>query len=188
MSPLAPLGLFGFAGAAGGDYESIATVTVGSGGASTITFSSIGTDWTHLQLRILNRGETTLARTSIRFNSDSGNNYAQHIIGGDGSSVYAFSGTSQTYSELGVTPDSGATSNVYAAFIVDILDYRNTNKNKTIRTTSGYDANGSGWVAMNSGLWMSTSAITSITLQAGGVGSGDFNQYSHFALYGIKGA
>ena len=174
--------------AAVGDFESIATVTVGSGGAATITFSSIPATYTHLQIRIINRGETTLARTSIRFNGDSGTNYTQHIIGADGATVYAFSGTSQTYSEIGVTPDSGATANAYASFIVDILDYSNSNKNKTIRTLSGYDANGSGWIALNSGLWINSNAITSITLQAGGIGSGDFNQYSHFALYGIKSA
>jgi hypothetical protein len=36
-----------------------------------------------------------------------------------------------------------------------------------------------------SSLWMSTSAITSIKLYPN---TGNWAQYSHFALYGIKGA
>jgi hypothetical protein len=65
---------------------------------------------------------------------------------------------------------------------MDILDYANTNKFKTTRTLEGYDANGSGNVSLTSGLWQSTSAINSITITA----VGTFNQYSQFALYGVK--
>jgi hypothetical protein len=36
-----------------GDYESIATVTVGSGGAANVEFTSIPATYTHLQLRLL---------------------------------------------------------------------------------------------------------------------------------------
>ena len=35
-------------------YESIQTITVGSGGASTIVFSSIPSTYAHLQIRALN--------------------------------------------------------------------------------------------------------------------------------------
>ena len=51
----------------------------------------------------------------------------------------------------------------------------------------GDDNSGSRQTAFNSGLWMSTSAITSVTILSGG-GSYTFQQYSQFALYGIKGA
>jgi hypothetical protein len=63
------------------------------------------------------------------------------------------------------------------------LDYANTNKYKTLRTLNGSDANGSGVVQLRSGLWMSSSAINAITLSTS---AGNFNQYSSFALYGIK--
>jgi hypothetical protein len=65
------------------------------------------------------------------------------------------------------------------------LDYTNTNKNKVYRTLGGFDANGSGEQGLFSGLWMSTSAITSIDLITN---SGSWTSSSSFALYGIKGA
>jgi hypothetical protein len=65
------------------------------------------------------------------------------------------------------------------------LDYTNTNKNKTARSLWGYDANGSGYVGLYSGLWRNTSAINRIDYVPA---SGTFPQYSSFALYGIKGA
>jgi hypothetical protein len=39
-------------------YESIATVTVGSGGASEVEFTSIPSTYTHLQIRALARNTT----------------------------------------------------------------------------------------------------------------------------------
>ena len=79
---------------------------------------------------------------------------------------------------------ASATSGVFAAAVIDILDYANTNKNKTIRALDGLDNNGSGTVAFSSSLWSSTSAINSIEIS--GLG-GTIQQYSSFALYGIKG-
>jgi hypothetical protein len=67
---------------------------------------------------------------------------------------------------------------------MDIVDYTNTNKYKTSRAFAGFDANGSGMLAVTSGLWMSTTAINSITFTSDA--SGNFAQYSSFALYGVK--
>jgi hypothetical protein len=82
---------------------------------------------------------------------------------------------------------SGATAsaNVFGVGITDVLDYTNTNKNKVLRNLGGVDNNGSGRVAMTSGMWLNTNAITSITLVPS-VGT-SFNEYSQFALYGIQG-
>jgi hypothetical protein len=71
-----------------------------------------------------------------------------------------------------------------------LLDYQNTNKFKTIRNLQGFDANGDGSgaryyaIRFFSGLWQSTSAITSITITAP---NGNWATGSSFALYGIKG-
>jgi hypothetical protein len=119
---------------------------------------------------------------TLQFNSDTGSNYAYHGFFGDGSSVVAFNGTSKTKPDVFIT-SSGA--NIFSATVLDILDYKNTNKYKTIRSLSGTDANGSGFLAPYSGLWQSTSAITSIKFMPF---SGNFAQYSHFALYGIRSA
>ena len=69
--------------------------------------------------------------------------------------------------------------------IIDILDYKNTNKYTTSRFLSGYDANGSGYVFSGSLLWMNTAAINQIVI---GRNTSGFFEHSQFALYGIKGA
>jgi hypothetical protein len=76
-------------------------------------------------------------------------------------------------------------ANAYGVSIVDILDYANTNKYKTFRSLAGQDQNSSsGRIVFVSGLWQSTSAITTLDLN---LESGLWNQYSSVALYGIKG-
>jgi hypothetical protein len=167
-----------------GVFESIATTTLGSS-TSTVTFSSIPTGYKHLQIRMINRGTGTSAFTIlVRVNGDTGSNYAHHFLEGDGASAVAGGSASQTYITFYAQPKSNATANVFGAYIIDVLDYANTNKNKTFRHLGGFDANGSGYVDLDSGLWMSNSAITSIEFTTGAT---SFAQYSHFALYGIKG-
>jgi hypothetical protein len=175
--------------AAASSYESIATTSVGSGGSSSVTFSSIPSDYTHLQLRAIGRssgGTTGGGYIIVRFNSDSGSNYALHLLYGNGSSVSEFgsSGTTEMVSER-YPLNSDGSSSIFGTSIIDILDYKDTNKFKTLRSLGGFDANGSGSVAFDSGLWRNTNAITSINLT---ILSGNFVQYSHLALYGIKGS
>ena len=168
-------------------YESIATVTVGSGGQSTVTFSSIPSTYTHLQIRSI--GRTNRANTfddlQLKINADAGNSFYSHFLYGTGTSAVAGNQTGVVVGAWGAgMSGASATSGVFAAAIIDILDYANTNKNKTIRALDGLDNNGSGTVAFSSSLWSSTSAINSIEIS--GLG-GTIQQYSSFALYGIKG-
>jgi hypothetical protein len=70
-------------------YESIATVTVGSGGAANVEFTSIPATYTHLQVRGIGRSleaNTGVDVQYLRFNSDTGSNYAWHQLVGNGSS------------------------------------------------------------------------------------------------------
>lgn len=190
------LGIFASAvtgGVSTTSFESIATTTVGSGGASSITFSSIPSTFTHLQIRVLSRDNRTGGTTnniSGYFNSDSNAaNYYWHYMEGGGASTEAGSVTNLSVVPLsfGIAASSNASASVFGVSVIDILDYANTNKNKTIRVLSGSDTNGSGgYVRLASGLWSSTSAITAITLNP--QTSGTYNQYTHFALYGIKAA
>jgi hypothetical protein len=175
------------AAAALNSYESISTVTVGSGGAATITFSSIPSTYKHLQIRWLARDNfaSDASDLNMRFNSDSGANYVWHQLVGDGSTAAAYASTSQTSMRAGFVAGSTAGANIFAATVLDLLDYANTSKNKTVRNLGGFDKNGSGSVGLQSGLWMSTAAITQIDLTPR-VGT-SFSQYSSFALYGIKG-
>jgi len=169
------------AGVAGGDYESIATVTVGSGGSSSITFSSIPSTYQHLQIRYIARKASGNDNTILQLNADTGANYATHYLLGNGTAASAGAATSNTFVYVDVLTAS-ATS--YSASITDILDYANTNKYKTARSLSGIDLNGSGTSWFSSGVWMNTAAVTSVVLKPT---ASVFAEYSSFALYGIKG-
>lgn len=169
-----------------GNFYSIATNTVGVGGTSNIIFSDIPQIYTHLQIRITSRSTnaSTLSWSNLRINSDTTNaNYKGHQLYGDGSS--AASGVFGSSSGIAafLTTGSTATANIFGTAIIDILDYTNTNKYKTIKVMQGSDSNGSGYVILHSGAWLSTSSITSLNfLDTNG---GNYAQYSSFALYGV---
>ena len=172
-------------------YESIATTTLGSN-TSSVTFSSIPSTYTHLQIRWIARDSGTsnnFRAIKLQFNSDTGSNYSQHILFADGSSATAYSAVSDdsagTDGVAGVIPDSAKLASSFAVGVWDILDYANTSKYKTARLLVGCDLNGSGRISLSSGLWMNTNAITSLTITDN---NDSFVQYSQFALYGIKGA
>jgi len=162
-------------------YESIATVTVGSGGASFIEFTSIPSTFEHLHIRYSCLNSTTTS-SLMQVNSDTGSNYSYHYLGRAGAaSVVAGGGSTQSNIFLGNTQADA----IPMVHIIDILDYKNTNKYKTIRLLSGgYQSAYAPWVGLLSGLWQNTNAITSLKLYPG---SGTLSQYSKATLYGIKG-
>jgi hypothetical protein len=172
-------------------YESIATVSVGSGGSSYVEFTSISSSYKHLQIRGIgqtNRATYPIEEFRMQFNSDTGSNYAYHQLDGDGGSAYAQAQSSKAYiqmDQLGTT-----TGGTFGAFVIDILDYASTSKYKTTRALAGEMTNSSyggyyGIIGFNSGLWQSTSAITSIKIYP--AFSSTLSQYTHCALYGIRG-
>ena len=169
-----------------GSYESIATAT--PAGTSTFTFSSIPSTYQHLQIRYTARDARAVGINSfnMNFNGDTGSNYMRfHILAGDGATATASAGTtSHTTILAGYEAAASAAANIFGTGIIDILDYANTNKNKTTRNLCGTDLNGSGEVDFMSGLWMSTAAISSITLTVGT--SANWSTGSTFALYGIR--
>jgi hypothetical protein len=161
-------------------YESIATVTVGSGGSSTITFSSIPSTYKHLQIRGINLSSSSLIDIRLRFNSDSSSNYKYHLLYGDGSSAAA-GGYSATYITMAL---GSIATDKPSVSVTDILDYTSTNKTKTVRSLNGTDGNGSGYSVLYSGLWFPTpAAITQIDISPS---TGTLNQYTSYALYGIR--
>ena len=164
-----------------GSYESIASAS-GTGSSGTITFSSIPSTFTHLQIRGISRNSYPSSQVNVRFNSDTGSNYANHMVYTEGSAIYAAQNATQTYMRFYGLAYSSLTASIMSSHVMDILDYTNTNKNKVYRTVGGYDANSSGEQGIFSGLWMSTAAVTSIDLIAV---SGNWTTDTSFALYGI---
>jgi len=166
--------------------EPIASTLVGSGGVGVIEFLDIPQTYKHLQIRSNVRSSTANANFTFQVNGDGGTNYSNHNLYGTGSAVSAGSGTSETAGYCGWIAQTGSTANAFGGGVIDILDYTNINKNKTIRSLCGSDLNGSGLIIMNSVCWMSTVPITSLTFKVS-LGSGGFAQYSRMSLYGIKG-
>jgi hypothetical protein len=182
MTPILGILASGMSGNQSGDYQSIATTTVGGGGASSVVFSSIPSTYRHLQLRILARSTRGATDDDLKLTFNGATtNYYRHEVYGTGSTVSAYASTG-TAIEVGHLNGSTSAANNFAATIIDILDYANTNKNKVSRSLSGgMDLDR---IKFMSGAWFDTSAITSITLTAA---NGNLVQYSSFALYGIKG-
>ena len=178
------------------NFDSIQTVTVGSGGQSTVSFTSIPATYTHLQIRFIARSDRASSTDAaiLRVGSDSTSaNYAMHSVYGDGASAIAFAETSAapnafTGWRLTTIPAASNTNTTtFGVGIVDILDYTNTNKKKVSRTLGGFDTNNTfaGQVELYSGVYLlNNNAISSLTLKP--YAGTNFVQYSSFALYGIK--
>jgi hypothetical protein len=174
-----------------GTYESISTVTVGATSVANIEFTSIPATYVHLQIRCFvqaDRATYGISDGTLQFNSDTATNYSWHNLKGTGSTVTATASASQTWMNVADGMWGTNTGGTFGAGIIDVLDYANTSKYKTIRTLSGVDINGTiagygGWLGLTSGNWRNTNAVTSIKIIAG---SGNFLQYSSFVLYGIK--
>jgi hypothetical protein len=171
-----------------GSYESIATTTLTTA-TSSITFSSIPSTYTHLQIRFSARSSVR-ERIDLTFNSDTGSTqYSAHRLYGffDGSVMSTASEARIDRAAIWLMSGSGVptSTSVFAGGVLDVLDYCNTNKYKTTRTLAGYDDNGTlgQFITLDSGFWKSTSAITSLTMT---MASGSFQQYSSFALYGVN--
>jgi hypothetical protein len=162
-------------------YETIATTTLGSNTA-TVTFSSIPATYTDLALVMFVR--STYAGTqwdvTLRFNSDSGSNYSSTWVSGSGSAASSGRNSNQSYGYFFYLPAANATAGVYGVGIANIMNYANTTTNKTVLTRNNDPLAGVGAYA---GLWRSTAAISSITIEAPLV---NLASGSTFSLYGIK--
>lgn len=164
-----------------GSMYPLGVVTLASN-QTVITFENIPQTYTHLQLRVMARSSVS-DWANIKFNNDgTSGNYRWHYLTGTGT---AASSSSNTGNSLGVLSFLGNSSNPSNA-VIDILDYKSTNKNKTVRCLGGYDGNGNGQVSLISNMYFpgTIAAITRIDLQLGA--SGSFQTNSSFALYGIQ--
>lgn len=172
-------------------YDSIATVTVGAGGAASIDITSIPATYTHLQVRCFlqaNRATYGMGEFKMTINNAAGTNYSRHGAVGYGSGGTGYWGQADQdyiYADRGLGTNTGGT---YAALVIDILDYTNSNKFKTVRGIQGVDFNGAiatytGAANLFSGAYKSTSTVSSIKFESV---YGNFTQYSQVAVYGIK--
>ena len=160
--------------------ELISTITVGSGGASTIEFTSIPATYTDLQLVLSARQSSTSggSEDAITFalNSSASSKTSRYLLG-QGNTAYNYS-----YNEFYLwTPNSTTTANTFSNTQLYISNYSGS-ANKSISINGVTENNGTGSnLAVGAGLWSNTAAITSITLTPL---YGNFVQYSTASLYG----
>jgi hypothetical protein len=167
-------------------FESISTTVVGAGGSSGFDFSSIPSTYKHLQIRTYHK-QPVDKDLIIRFNGDTAANYSSHNIrGGNGSATssggVANIGNPEWAYDLNVGNDDS-----YWSSVIDILDYGNTSKAKTVRMFYGNSSSSGSSVWFQSLLWTGTDAINAINITTNGTPTNTLFQHSHFALYGIKG-
>jgi hypothetical protein len=165
-----------------GAYNSIATLS-GTGSSGTISFTSIPSNYKHLQFRFYSLSTGAADWVFTRLNNDTtAANYRQHRLWGIGSGTPS-SQTNSGQASIMYNFIGGSTTQPSTG-IIDIFDYVNTNKNKTMRTLFGWDTNGGGEVDLISVLYMSTSAINRVDFI---LQSSSFATSTRIALYGIKG-
>ena len=155
----------------------IATVEVGSAGASTIDFTSIPSGYTDLCLKVNARNTNTNNEMSIKFNG-SATSYSARVLYGTGSAAGSYTGGSTAMDGTASEP-SNYTANTFANSEIYIPNYAGAT-NKSVSIDGVQENNATAAIAqLAAGLWSNTAAINQITLTAA------FAQYSTATLYGI---
>jgi hypothetical protein len=164
-------------------YTKIDSVTVGSGGVASITFSSIPATYTDLVVKNSSRAASGTNDMKLTFNG-SGSGYSDRSIYGSGT-IGQSSTNSASNIFPGVINSNTTTANTFASNEYYIPNYTSSNF-KTVSVDSLTENNATtAYSFLVAALWSNTSAITSITLAPN---SGNFDQYSTFTLYGISNA
>ena len=162
-------------------YEAIATVTVGSGGAASIDFSSIPATYTDLVVKLSARNTTANGLVYFSFNGSTSSR-SSRLLYGDGSSFGSVT-YDNTDPRAMIMNESGYTASSFGSGEMYIPNYAGSN-NKSFSADSVQETNATlAYSYLMAGLWSNTAAITSITLTPN---SGNFAQYSSATLYGIK--
>ena len=169
-------------------YEAIASVEIGSGGAASISFTSIAADWTDLLLKFSTRTTRTTGNANVvmvRFNSSS-SGYTFRVLVGDGSSASSFNQTA-LFTDAGFGGYSNQDNNTSSTFSnheIYIPNYAgSTNKSFSVDSVTENNATAA-LSTLGANLWSNTAAITSITLSP--YEGFNFVQYSTATLYGIS--
>jgi hypothetical protein len=156
----------------------IQTVTVGSGGAASIDFTSIPQTYTDLIFKGSVMNSQGIANTiTVAFNNSTAN-FSGRWLEGNGSSVV--SGTTTNW--IASSNDVTSTPSNWEVYIPN---YTSSN-NKSYSTDSVVEANATlAYATLIAGLWSNTSAINRVTFTQTG---SNFRQNSQVTLYGVTSA
>jgi hypothetical protein len=156
----------------------ISSVTVGSGGAATIAFTSIPATYTDLLVKYSAR-KASGGESNIQVTLNSGSTYVGRRIYGTGSA--AASDTTSAWG--GFIVGATQTANTFSNNEIYLPNYTSSNAKSWLIYTVDENNASSSLMGLGAQLWNGTAAITSITLTAN-----DFAQYSTAYLYGISNA
>ena len=167
-------------------YKLISSVTVGSGGAANITFSSIPATYTDLCVLLSVRSAATGGDDQLRININSagvGSNFTIRVLQGSGSS--ASSSSSTTGWIVGGFNANGNTANTFSSVQVYFPNYAgSTNKSFSIDSAMENNAT-TAYAELNAALYSNANAISSLSFTTS---SANLMQYSTAYLYGISNA
>jgi hypothetical protein len=166
-------------------YIQIASITVGSGGATTMEFTSIPSTYTDLIIKFSGRDNASAVVHNIQmiFNNSS-TGYTGKNLYGDGSSASSSGTASSTWMQGTYLNGATSTSNTFSNIEIYIPNYAGSaNKSASFDSVVENNATSAGtslWV----GLWSNTAAITSIKFTS--IDGATTSQHSTATLYGIK--
>ena len=163
-------------------YTLISSVTVGSGGAANIEFTSIPQTYTDLIIKSSVRGTLSadVVSLDISFNSSTSTFSQKYLVSNAGGAFTGSQARWVTYTDGGT-----ATANTFSNDEIYIPNYASNNY-KSFSSDSVEEQNGAtAYMGLFAGLWSTTSPITSITLTPA---SGNITQNSTAYLYGISNA
>lgn len=168
-------------------FELIEAVTVGSGGASDITFNTILPNWTDLCLKLSARTSftgSTFDSMSVQFNGVTTSTYSMKRLQGNGASATSYGESTTSMNVYNSIPANSSTANTFGNFEIYIPNAFGANqKSVSFDTVSETNAT-TAYATLTAGLWTGTAAITSIKLFTGNT----LVQYSTAYLYGVKNA
>ena len=170
-------------------YEAIATVTVGSGGAANIEFTSIPASYTDLYVLLSlrsDRASTSGDNVRVTFNSDNNAIYSYRLLYGDGSSAGSASGSSEVQTRIQYASANNQTASTFGSLNMYIPNYTSSNA-KSISSEGASENNATeAYMGLTAGLWnpSTQAAITSIKFVP--FNGTNWRQYSTATLYGIK--
>jgi hypothetical protein len=165
-------------------FTKIETITVGSGGAATVTFSSIPQTYTDLVLKVSARLDVNDVQVKMYFNADStAANYSWRRIYGDGASATSDSGTNLIN---GSANGANSTASTFGNMEVYIPNFTSSNKKSSSADHITENNATTAYATLAASLWQGTAAISSVTLLPNT--TGNFAQHSTFTLYGISNA
>ena len=168
-------------------FVKMASTTVGSGGAASITLSSIPSTYTDLCLKYSTRTNRSVFVEAIylEFNGSGGTAYSDRLLFGTGVTALSNSSSSQAnINNAGITAGNTATANTFGNGEIYIPNYAGSQNKSTSADSTGENNATDSYMYLNAGLWANSAAITQIKLVP--VNGNSFMQYSTATLYGIK--